>query len=118
VHCISCIENPGNFAHLNKTYQSDWSFTWVDGIEVALQLERDKLQYDLFLKSLFWVVIVTTTKRELSEVKLKCLTHHFRTKYLFTPRSSWYSLNSTSFMLKKSTQVLFLNHDLFYILMS
>jgi hypothetical protein len=24
----------------------------------------------------------------------------------------------TSFMLKKSTQVLFLNHDLFYILMS
>jgi hypothetical protein len=35
------------FAHLNKAYQSDWSFTWVDGIEVPHQLERDKLQYDL-----------------------------------------------------------------------
>jgi hypothetical protein len=38
----------------------------------------------IFAKTLFWVVIVTATKRELSEVKLKCLTHHFRTKYLFT----------------------------------
>jgi hypothetical protein len=35
------------FAHLNKTYQSDWSFTCVDGIEVAHQLERDKLEHDL-----------------------------------------------------------------------
>jgi hypothetical protein len=34
--------------HLNKTDQSDWSFTWVDGIEVAHQLECDKLQYDLW----------------------------------------------------------------------
>jgi hypothetical protein len=38
----------GIFAHLNKTYQSDWSFTSADGIEVAHQLERDKLQYDLW----------------------------------------------------------------------
>jgi hypothetical protein len=28
-----------------------------------------------FAKTLFWVVIVTTTRRELREVKLKCLTH-------------------------------------------
>jgi hypothetical protein len=42
----------------------------------------------------------------------------FRTKYIFTPKPSWYSLNPTSFMLKKFTQVLFLNHDLFYIFMS
>jgi hypothetical protein len=64
-------------------------------------------------KFLFWVVIVTTTKIDISEVKLKCLTHHFRTKYIFIPRSAGYDINSTSFMLKKSTQVSFLNHDLF-----
>jgi hypothetical protein len=43
--CISCIENLGNF-HAFKQ-MCDWSFTLVDGIEVAHQLERDKLQYDL-----------------------------------------------------------------------
>jgi hypothetical protein len=34
--------------HLTKTCQSDWSFTWVDGIKVAHQLKHDKLQYDLW----------------------------------------------------------------------
>jgi hypothetical protein len=45
------------FAHLTKTYQIDWSFTCVDGIEVAHQLERDKLQHDLCVKTLFWVEV-------------------------------------------------------------
>jgi hypothetical protein len=47
VHCIHALENPGNFHAFNKTYQNDWSFTLVDGNEVAHQLERDKLQHDL-----------------------------------------------------------------------
>jgi hypothetical protein len=53
VHCNHAYKIWGIFTLLNKNCQSDWSFTWVDGIEVAHQLKRDKLQYDLCSKSYF-----------------------------------------------------------------
>jgi hypothetical protein len=43
----SCIENLEFFALLIKICQSDRSFTWVDEIEVAHKMKRNKLQYDI-----------------------------------------------------------------------